>query len=98
MIRPATGPATAVGSGILVSRVTGLLRDMAVAAFLGTRFAADAYWAAIKIPNIIRNLLGEGTLSAAFVPDETLGWELVSAALLVAAGIWIVNRPRPERG
>jgi putative peptidoglycan lipid II flippase len=29
---------------------------------------ADAYWAAIKIPNIIRNLLGEGTLSAAFVP------------------------------
>lgn len=68
MIRPATGPATAVGSGILVSRVTGLLRDMAVAAFLGTRFAADAYWAAIKIPNIIRNLLGEGTLSAAFVP------------------------------
>ena len=68
MNRRATGPATAVGSGILISRVTGLLRDVAVAAFLGTRFAADAYWAAIKIPNIIRNLLGEGTLSAAFVP------------------------------
>ena len=68
MIRPTTGPATAVGTGILISRVTGLFRDVAVAAFLGTRFAADAYWAAIKIPNIIRNLLGEGTLSAAFVP------------------------------
>jgi len=61
-------PAAAVGTGILVSRVTGLFRDMAVAAFLGTQFAADAYWAAIKIPNIIRNLLGEGTLSASFVP------------------------------
>ncbi|MEJ2483212.1 MAG: murein biosynthesis integral membrane protein MurJ [Gemmatimonadota bacterium] len=68
MNRRATGPATAVGTGILISRVTGLFRDVAVAAFLGTRFAADAYWAAIKIPNIIRNLLGEGTLSAAFVP------------------------------
>ena len=61
-------PAAAVGSGILISRITGLLRDIAVAAFLGTQFAADAYWAAIKIPNIIRNLLGEGTLSASFVP------------------------------
>ena len=45
-----------------------------MAAFLGTGLLADAYWAAIKIPNIIRNLLGEGTLSAAFVPvySETL--------------------------
>ena len=61
-------PALAVGSGIFLSRITGLARDMAVAAFLGTNLLADAYWAAIKIPNIIRNLLGEGTLSAAFVP------------------------------
>lgn len=67
-------PATAVGSGIFLSRITGLARDVAVAAFLGTNLLADAYWAAIKIPNIIRNLLGEGTLSAAFVPvySETL--------------------------
>lgn len=65
---------TAVGAGILLSRITGLARDVAVAAFLGTNLLADAYWAAIKIPNIIRNLLGEGTLSAAFVPvySETL--------------------------
>lgn len=60
--------AASVGAGILISRVTGLARDAAVAAFLGTHLFADAYWAAIKIPNIIRNLLGEGTLSAAFVP------------------------------
>jgi len=67
-------PATAVGAGILLSRITGLARDSAVATFLGTNLLADAYFAAIKIPNIIRNLLGEGTLSAAFVPvySETL--------------------------
>ena len=69
MSAPARGRhATHVGAGIFVSRLTGLARDVAVAAFLGTRLTADAYWAAIKIPNIIRNLLGEGTLSAAFVP------------------------------
>lgn len=63
-----------VSAGIFFSRVTGLARDVALAAFLGTGLLADAYWAAIKIPNIIRNLLGEGTLSAAFVPvySETL--------------------------
>ena len=60
--------ATSVGAGIFISRLTGLARDVAVAAFLGTHLIADAYWAAIKIPNIIRNLLGEGTLSASFVP------------------------------
>lgn len=66
--------ATSVGAGILLSRVTGLARDVSIAGFLGTTLLADAYWAAIKIPNIIRNLLGEGTLSAAFVPvySETL--------------------------
>lgn len=62
------GQAASVGAGIMLSRITGLARDAAVAAFFGTQFVADAYWAALKIPNIIRNLLGEGTLSAAFVP------------------------------
>ncbi|MBT8479408.1 MAG: hypothetical protein KJO06_10860, partial [Gemmatimonadetes bacterium] len=51
-------PAAAVGAGIFLSRITGLARDSAVAAFLGTNLLADAYFAAIKIPNIIRNLLG----------------------------------------
>jgi len=67
-LRRRGGHATSVGAGIMLSRVTGLARDAAVAAFLGIGLAADAYWAAMKIPNIIRNLLGEGTLSASFVP------------------------------
>jgi putative peptidoglycan lipid II flippase len=57
-----------VGAGIFLSRLTGFARDVAIAAFFGTGIAADAYTAALRIPNILRNLLGEGTLSASFIP------------------------------
>ena len=60
--------AFAVGAGIFLSRLTGFGRDVAIAAFFGTGIAADAYTAALRIPNILRNLLGEGTLSASFIP------------------------------
>ncbi|UCF19525.1 MAG: murein biosynthesis integral membrane protein MurJ [Gemmatimonadota bacterium] len=51
-----------------MSRLAGFGRDVAIAAFFGTSVAADAYVAALRIPNVIRNLLGEGTLSASFIP------------------------------
>jgi putative peptidoglycan lipid II flippase len=57
-----------VGSGIFLSRITGFVRDLTIAFFFGTGLAVDAYTAALRIPNILRNLLGEGTLSASFVP------------------------------
>jgi putative peptidoglycan lipid II flippase len=57
-----------VGSGILLSRVSGLVREMATAAFLATGPGADAFKAALRIPNLLQNLLGEGVLSASFVP------------------------------
>lgn len=57
-----------VGAGIFLSRVTGFVRDAVFAFFFGTGVAADAYAAALRIPNLLRNLLGEGTLSASFVP------------------------------
>jgi hypothetical protein len=57
-----------VGAGIFLSRLTGFARDVAIAGFFGTSLAADAYTAALRIPNIVRNLLGEGTLSASFIP------------------------------
>jgi len=60
--------AVSVAGGILVSRISGFGRDMAIAAFFGTGVAAAAYSAALRIPNTLRNLLGEGTLSASFVP------------------------------
>src|SRR5690625_2033066 len=61
------GP-TMVARGILASRVTGLLRDVATATFLGVGVGAEALKAALRIPNLLQNLLGEGVLSASFVP------------------------------
>ncbi|MDX1393937.1 MAG: murein biosynthesis integral membrane protein MurJ, partial [Gemmatimonadota bacterium] len=60
--------AASVGAGILTSRLTGFLRDIVIAATFGAGSVMDAYTAALRIPNILRNLLGEGTLSASFVP------------------------------
>ena len=60
--------AALVAAGILLSRITGFVRDLTIAIFLGTTPVVDAYVAALRIPNVLRNLLGEGTLSASFVP------------------------------
>ena len=70
---PARGPkrgggATLVAAGILLSRLAGLVRQSVFGHFLGTSDAADAYNAAFKIPNFLQNLLGEGVLSASFIP------------------------------
>ena len=68
-MRPSQGRLAArVGTGIVVTRVLGLVRERLVAHYFGTGIAADAYGAALRIPNVIRNLLGEGTLSASFIP------------------------------
>ncbi len=60
-----------VAAGILLSRLAGFLRERAVGHFLGLSFAADAFAAAFKIPNLMQNLLGEGVLSASFIPVYT---------------------------
>ena len=60
--------ASRVASGILVSRVLGLVRERAIGHFFGAGPLADAWKAALRIPNVIQNLLGEGSLSASFVP------------------------------
>ena len=57
-----------VGAGILASRVAGLGRDVVFAYFFGNSVFAEAWRAALRIPNVLQNLLGEGTLSASFVP------------------------------
>ena len=60
--------AARVGAGILITRLLGFVRERIFAHYFGDGVAADAYRAALKIPNVIRNLLGEGTLSASFIP------------------------------
>lgn len=66
--RSAGRAASLVGAGILVSRLVGFVRNFLFARYLGATEPADAYNAALKIPNIVRNLLGEGTISASFIP------------------------------
>jgi putative peptidoglycan lipid II flippase len=57
-----------VAAGIFLSRSAGLLREVVIGALLGTTPAADAFKAALRIPNLMQNLLGEGVLSASFIP------------------------------
>jgi len=60
--------AALVASGILLSRIAGLLRDRVFAYYFGNSDAADAFRAAFRIPNLLQNLFGEGALSASFIP------------------------------
>src|SRR3954470_17599091 len=62
------GAASMVAAGILLSRITGLIRDSVFAHYFGNSDAADAFRAAFRIPNFLQNLFGEGVLSASFIP------------------------------
>src|SRR5579862_7960882 len=64
----AAGGAGLVASGILLSRIAGVIRESVFAHYLGNSAAADAFKAGFRIPNILQNLLGEGVLSASFIP------------------------------
>jgi putative peptidoglycan lipid II flippase len=64
-----------VAGGILLSRIVGLVRERAIATYFGTGLHADVFGAGLRMPNVLQNLLGEGTLSASFIPvySELLG-------------------------
>ncbi|WP_424810888.1 murein biosynthesis integral membrane protein MurJ [Roseococcus sp. YIM B11640] len=57
-----------VGAWTMASRVLGFLRDMLIASKLGAGPMADAFFVALKLPNLFRRLFGEGAFNAAFVP------------------------------
>ena len=52
----------------MVSRVFGLLRDVVIANVFGSGAGADAFFVALRIPNLFRRLFAEGAFSQAFVP------------------------------
>jgi putative peptidoglycan lipid II flippase len=60
-----------VGWVTLLSRVFGYLRDSVVAYAVGAGFAADAFFVAFRIPNLLRRLFGEGSLTVSFIPVFT---------------------------
>jgi putative peptidoglycan lipid II flippase len=66
-----TRAAIQVSGLTLISRALGFVRDMVTAYFLGAGMSADAFFVAFRIPNLLRQLLAEGSLTAAFVPVFT---------------------------
>jgi putative peptidoglycan lipid II flippase len=60
-----------VGLFTLMSRVAGLVRDVVIGYYFGTGVAADAFFVAFRIPNLLRRFVAEGAMSVAFVPVFT---------------------------
>lgn len=56
------------GGFTLISRITGFVRDMVLANFLGAGMASDAFFVSFKLPNLFRSLFAEGAFTSAFVP------------------------------
>ena len=70
-----------VGTATLFSRILGFIRDAVIAWYFGAGFSSDAFIAAFRIPNLLRRLFAEGSLSSAFIPVFTQ---------------YMVRRGRPE--
>jgi putative peptidoglycan lipid II flippase len=60
-----------VGVATLFSRILGAVRDIFIASFLGAGLVSDAFIAAFRVPDFLRRMFGEGSLSIAFVPAYT---------------------------
>jgi putative peptidoglycan lipid II flippase len=79
-----------VSSATFLSRILGLVREQVFAYLFGAGFATDAFIAAFRIPNLLRDLFAEGALSSAFIPVFTdhltnqgkqKAWELANLVL-----------------
>ncbi|MBI9080918.1 MAG: murein biosynthesis integral membrane protein MurJ [Pseudodesulfovibrio sp.] len=85
--------AAVVAGATLVSRILGFVRDVIVAFALGAGLFADAFFVAFRIPNLLRRLFGEGSLTMAFIPvysrvKEEEGEE-AAQAMARSAMIWL---------
>lgn len=94
----------AMAAATLTSRVLGMVREMVYARFMGTSWVASAFILAFQIPNLFRRLLGEGALTAAFIPifkekekrdgDEAM-WHaanaVISGLLLFTAAVVVLG-------
>lgn len=101
--------ASIVSAATMLSRVLGYLRDMIIAKLFGAGMSTDAFFVAFRIPNMLRELFGEGALSASFVPIFTecltqkghrTAWNLARKAftllgliLLIVSGLGVLFAP-----
>lgn len=78
-----------VGFYTVLSRILGLVRDMVVAGHFGAGMAADAFFVAFRIPNLLRRFFAEGSLTIAFIPvfTEYLTRESRKDAMRVASAV-----------
>lgn len=86
-----------VGAMTGISRIFGFIRDMLIARVLGAGRLSDIFLAAFKLPNLFRDLLGEGALSAIFIPmytdlrkDDAFAKNVFSWLMVVLLGITIL--------
>ena len=88
--------ASAITLATVISRILGYIRDQRITLLLGTSFAADPFILAFRIPNLLRRMVGEGAMTAAFIPiftayifGESRGGnlEVRRAALLGSGGV-----------
>lgn len=90
--RRVTKAAGIVGAATFLSRILGFVRDMVMAKVFGAGMVADAFFVGFRIPNLLRELFAEGSMSAAFIPvfteytntrskEET--WRMASAAFTI---------------
>ena len=88
--KPNRAASLLVAAGILLSRVMGLVRERMLAIYFGTGLQADVFSAGLRMPNVLQNLLGEGTLSASFIPvySELLGQGRTREAGRVAGALF----------
>ena len=83
-----------MSGGTLISRVLGLFRDVLFFATFGTSFFGEAFLLAFTIPNLFRRMLGEGTLSSAFIPifsnirgADLIQWNLLNQVVTRLMGL-----------
>lgn len=86
-----------VGAMTGISRIFGFIRDMLIARYLGAGRLSDIFLAAFKLPNLFRDLLGEGALSSIFIPmftdqkkDKNFANNVFSWLMVVLLGITLV--------
>src|SRR5277367_3672041 len=86
----------AMAAATLTSRVLGMVREMVYASFMGDGWVAGAFQLAFTIPNLFRRLLGEGALTASFIPifkekeRTSTPAEMWRAANAVISGLLVV--------
>ncbi len=63
--------ASLISTATVLSRILGFVRDMVIARFFGATGLTDTFFVAFRIPNLLRELLAEGSMSSAFIPVLT---------------------------